>query len=70
MFVIAIMKIWKTRKRTFRTNYWFDITWIFVRMMEDTIEQMRQEMKSIDKKIEILEAEIKVIKSDPSNYYQ
>ena len=39
-------------------------------MMEDTIEQMRQEMTSIDKKIEIIEAEIKVIKSDPSNNYQ
>lgn len=38
------------------------------RIMEDTIEQMRQEMTSIDKKIKIIEAEVKVIKSDPSNY--
>ena len=38
-------------------------------MIDDTIEQMRQEMTSIDKKIEMIEAEIKVIKSDPSNYY-
>ena len=39
-------------------------------VMDDTIEQMRQEMTSIDKKIETIEVEIKVIKSDPSNYYQ
>ena len=36
------------------------------RMMEDTIEQMTQEMTSIDKKIKIIEDEVKVIKSDPS----
>ena len=39
-------------------------------MMDDTIEQMRQEMISIDQQIKIIEAEVKVIKSDPSNYYQ